>query len=376
MNLFVNFLLSIGIFAGAIILFVLYRRKVKSTSDYILIAIFILLGVVPIYVYGEVNDISFLLLITFLPMDTIGYLIGPLLYIYIHSIYGSSNDQLRKKLWHFVPAILYLLLVAGPTLVSIIQPKATNPFLDFLEENELILQVQAVYLLVYLTLSLIAIHYYNKAIKDSFSTMRDKDLGWVKRLIYGLIIVMFVQITSEVLNIVSSEAAKNEDVATSLALVVTTVYLGFYGIQQQSIELPPPSLIKLKGSPKENHHLARASDAEIEELKNLLMKVLAQEKPYKRAQLTLQQLAEMLPTSERKLSALLNHYMNTTFYDLINSYRVEEVVNRLKNGDASSFTLLGLAYDSGFSSKTTFNRLFKRQTGYTPSTYKKKIDSI
>ena len=62
-----------------------------------------------------------------------------------------------------------------------------------------------------------------------------------------------------------------------------------------------------------------------------------------------------------------------TFFDFVNSYRVDEVKARLSGPDAKNFTLLGIAYDSGFNSKSSFNSIFKKFTDLTPSQFAKQI---
>ena len=65
--------------------------------------------------------------------------------------------------------------------------------------------------------------------------------------------------------------------------------------------------------------------------------------------------------------------MNTNFQDFINEYRVEEFINRLKNDQNNHFTLLGIATDVGFNSKSTFNAIFKKFKGLTPTQFKKNL---
>ena len=63
------------------------------------------------------------------------------------------------------------------------------------------------------------------------------------------------------------------------------------------------------------------------------------------------------------------------FYDFINSYRVKEVQNRLEGGDSEVYSLLAIALESGFNSKSSFNAVFKKHTGMTPSQYKRQAMS-
>jgi len=73
------------------------------------------------------------------------------------------------------------------------------------------------------------------------------------------------------------------------------------------------------------------------------------------------------------LSQIINENFNRNFYDLINEYRVKEVKKCLSNQKYNNFTLLGIAYECGFNSKASFNGVFKKFTGLTPSEFKKNL---
>ena len=93
-------------------------------------------------------------------------------------------------------------------------------------------------------------------------------------------------------------------------------------------------------------------------------------KPFLDSELTLPQLAKELNISSHSLSQILNDRLGYNFFDFINQYRVEEVKARLDDPKFENLTLLGIALDSGFNSKSAFNRVFKSFTGLTPSQYK------
>ena len=112
---------------------------------------------------------------------------------------------------------------------------------------------------------------------------------------------------------------------------------------------------------------------EIEELKNRLYDLLKTRKLYLNDTLSLTELSEEMKISNKKLSELLNRHINTSFYNLVNEYRVNEVIERMKTEDSEKYTLLGIAYESGFQSKASFNRIFKQKTGVSPSKFKREL---
>ena len=81
-------------------------------------------------------------------------------------------------------------------------------------------------------------------------------------------------------------------------------------------------------------------------------------------------LAGRLSTTPHKLSEVLNSQLGVSFYDFVNGYRVREVQRRIAARDAESLTMLSLAMDAGFASKSTFNLVFKKFTGQTPSDFR------
>lgn len=93
------------------------------------------------------------------------------------------------------------------------------------------------------------------------------------------------------------------------------------------------------------------------------------DKLYLNPTLTLTELAQHIGLNSKVVSQLINTGMNQSFNDYVNAYRVDEVKRRLRTNDLPRFTLLGIAFESGFNSKTTFNRIFKEHTGQSPITF-------
>ena len=91
---------------------------------------------------------------------------------------------------------------------------------------------------------------------------------------------------------------------------------------------------------------------------------------YRVPDLTLDALAQHVGVSANAISHVVNEGLGQSFADVVNGYRLEEVKRRLLTPDADRFTVLALAFDAGFNSKTTFNRIFKERTGYTPREYR------
>ena len=98
------------------------------------------------------------------------------------------------------------------------------------------------------------------------------------------------------------------------------------------------------------------------------------EKPYLNSTITLNDLSEKLAVSSHNLSEVINTRLQQSFFDFINTYRVEEVKKALTDPAKSHYTLLSIALDCGFNSKTSFNTVFKKHTRLTPSQYKQVVE--
>lgn len=105
-----------------------------------------------------------------------------------------------------------------------------------------------------------------------------------------------------------------------------------------------------------------------------LKEAVAANRLYEDAELTLTSLAVKLKIHPHDLSRIINVGMEKNFSDFINEFRVRAIVGKMQDPAYDRLTLLGIAYESGFNSKTTFNRVFKEMTGKTPVEYKNSLN--
>jgi len=109
-------------------------------------------------------------------------------------------------------------------------------------------------------------------------------------------------------------------------------------------------------------------------LKQSLIDLMRTNKPYLNPKLTLSELAQLLHTNSHELSHAINEGFQVNFFDFVNSYRIEAFKAKLKDPTFKNHTVLAMALESGFSSKTTFNRAFKKATGTTPRDYQAELE--
>jgi len=112
-----------------------------------------------------------------------------------------------------------------------------------------------------------------------------------------------------------------------------------------------------------------SDDPIAEEINNKLLDFIDTEKPYLNPELSLQELADNVEVKRHHLSNVINQKHNKNFYEFINQYRIEEVKALMVDPKNRNYKLISLAYDAGFNSKASFNRIFKQMTNMTPSQF-------
>lgn len=100
-----------------------------------------------------------------------------------------------------------------------------------------------------------------------------------------------------------------------------------------------------------------------------LLELMESEKPYLDSKVKISTLALRLSISPNLLSQVINQELNKNYFEFINEYRISEAIRRLGDPKYSNLSILGIAMEVGFTNKNTFNRLFKKSTGLTPSQF-------
>jgi AraC-like DNA-binding protein len=165
--------------------------------------------------------------------------------------------------------------------------------------------------------------------------------------------------------------AFNPEYIFYIILVILIFYIGYFGIKQENIFINSPIVENGKKTTEEKYKKSGVKASKASELYENLLQYMQKEKPYLHPKLSLSELAQELELSTNQLSQIINQQAGVNFYDFVNKYRVEEF---LRQADKNRhFSLLALAHDAGFNSKSSFNYIFKKQKGLSPSQYLTKI---
>ncbi len=306
---------------------------------------------------------------------------GPFMLLYVKAL-TNAEFKLRSILcngqWaHFLPFLLfngYLLIgsampgIAERLTLDHTHPAGEAPFLF-----NFFLVLTAISGPVYILLTIYSFRKLDVNIFNNFSTRENVDLDWLRKLVYsfGAIWTLFI-IFATIHHIfhLFTWSFCTDGLFLSLSLFI--ILIGYFGLKQREIfvqkagrklEYVTEEKVKYSGLALRNED----ADNHISRLKSFL----ETEKPYLEPGLTLPDLANSLDIPAHVLSRVINEKLGLNFFDLINGYRVEHVKTLLADPKNDHLSLLGMAFESGFNTKSAFNRVFKNRTGITPSEYKK-----
>jgi AraC-like DNA-binding protein len=303
-------------------------------------------------------------------------LYGPLFFLYAQLI-SKKKEHLRAiDLLHFTP-VLVVYCTTAPIFFS-----SGEEMIAFLNNmlrgiHDPIYTVFSAFVpmqgITYTILTIKTVAEYNRSIKDSYSTIDPINLNWLKYLTLGLIIIWSIVALVTIATAVGLYFAQIKALI-NVPLAILIYSIGYMGLKQAEIFLDPAS-ISLQRESAVKYRRSGLSDESAEEIKRKLLALMTSEKPFLGQDLTLQRLAERLKTSSHNLSEVINTKIHQSYYDFVNRYRVEEFKSRVADPENQRYNLLSIAFDSGFQSKGTFNSIFKKFTGMTPSEYKEKLNS-
>ncbi|MBL4592397.1 MAG: helix-turn-helix transcriptional regulator [Flavobacteriales bacterium] len=228
----------------------------------------------------------------------------------------------------------------------------------------------------YMIASLLLLKKHQRNIDRNFSYTEEIDLKWLKYVLGIMILVWIVVVVTNVLNDYTdliTDRTGGDLIYGSVTIAI--FFYGFFGIKQQIIYSAPSvgsindSTKKVKETPVNQYQKSGLKKDDAENYLKQLMNYMEEETPYLDGKLSLKEVASALEISTNHLSQVINENLEKNFFDFINGYRVDLVKQKMDDPSNKNYTLLALAYDCGFNSKSSFNSIFKKYTGHTPSQY-------
>ncbi|MGN7722393.1 helix-turn-helix domain-containing protein [Chitinophaga sp. 22620] len=366
-----------GIIISIFLALLLFTKKSKSTADLIL-ALWLVVISLHLLCYHLLISGTYVEFPYFLGLEIpLPLAHGPFLYLYVATLANQSNKRLRWFI-HFIPATIAYLLLSGFFILTFDQKISVyqNSGVGYEKLLSIIRLPIIPSGIIYVALSLILLKKHRVNISRQFSYSEKINLDWLVYLTIGIGAIWLSIILGN-------------DISTFLLVDLFILFIGYFGIKQVGIFTNRVQLIDtdtIKNSdPAEGNAPGLNSPAigseKAKYLKTaigpeLMLKVhqeltllMQAEKLFKDPELSLDGLAAQLGVSSNTLSQVINTMEQRNFYDYINNFRVKEFQRIAALPENSQFTLLSLAFEVGFNSKTTFNRNFKKATGLSPSEF-------
>lgn len=367
---------------GLLLSLLLFTKKINHTANVILAIAMLALSIDVFHsayiIFEYYKEFPGFIGITY----AFPFLYGPIFYLYAKLISSDKNNFESKYYLHFIP--FFIVVIYGVAFVYLKSSEFKFALLRGEVETPLVLELmnylKPFYGIVYVFLTIRVVQVFNNRIRNTYSNIERINLNWLKHLTIGLSVIWGIVVVSYV---VHAAADKNIEMDGFIYMSASVLIysIGYLSLRQPQIfdqvnhksEENPEQEKKSESVETASYQKSGLTDTEAKNHLANLLRIMETDKPYLNCDLTLRDLAEKLSISTHNLSEILNTRLNQNFYDFINRYRVEEVKQRLADNESQNYSLIAIAFDSGFNSKSAFNTIFKKHTGITPSQYRKQL---
>jgi len=335
---------------------------------------------------------------------------GPFLYFYAKAETGLISKFSRRDILHFTPFIAAIIITVlcgppdkgAPHPIEMMSPGVSQsdaPFVipeplhsgdnfpDQMEEKHkcvwdgfrILGILMYVSMTVYTILIIRLIRKHNKGINDYFSIDTiEINLKWITWItVCFLLSYLFVMADAIFYFGHGSDRF-------SLLIQTPDLATTFFIFMFSYFSLKQPPIYKVAGSnnnsfstgtkEEKRYEKSGLKEETAEKYHRQIIEYMAKEKPYTDPDITINSLSEKLGIPRHHLTQVINEKSNRNFFMFINDYRISEVKEQISLDVLNEHSILRIAYDAGFNSKSTFNTMFKKSTGMTPSEYRKTIN--
>ncbi len=309
----------------------------------------------------------------------VAFTYGPLLFLYVKFMTNPGRKFNWLALIHFIPFLVFF------TVSVIFRDKAILKDLGSFFVPDRFISLRIVYsvtfffsVTIYSILTFIEIKKHQDNLKNLVSyTSGVITLNWLKIVSISFYVAYFVLFILGGLNMIGNYIPFDPYFVIFGFIALFSFVYSFYGIKQPVI-FGEELKTDVDDDKKETEKYAKSGLKEVQAKDYLkkLVKYVEEKKPYLDRDLSIHQLSVMTGIPRHYITQILNEYHKKNFFLFINEYRVKEVIERFKDPKYNFYTILAIAFDAGFNSKTTFNSIFKSLTGHTPSEYREKTTGV
>ncbi|MFA8434918.1 MAG: helix-turn-helix domain-containing protein [Marinifilaceae bacterium] len=297
-----------------------------------------------------------------------------LFYFYVKSLTGKISNptsQFRKLLVSAFSVYTLYYLILGAYLLL---PNSSKSQYDLIVIGTFIniTNLSAIGWSIFKSLQIL--HKHNLLLPNQFSNLDNIHLGWLQKWLLFALGSYTLASGGYVLSFFHKTSIDFSNSINAIYASLGIFTLGYFGMKQ-GMPIPLSQSSKEKKTSqstdrtKHRYKNQLLTEQKALELQKKIENCIQTEKPHRTENITISQMAKLVNVPINQLSQYLNDYQKQNFYDFINSQRIEEVKTMIKDPTKTHYTLMGIALECGFSSKTTFNRSFKKYTGTTPSQY-------
>lgn len=382
--------IALSQFAFAALL--VFTKPKRQGSDIILgywlvlMALFLGLTLIDQYGWSEIK----------LELFPFAYTLGPFLYVYIQKLTANKPKIEEKDLLHLFPFALICVIISTKN------KGIDEAFLSgniFTRETIFFSLSIIIHVFVYAFLSIRRLRLHRKHVLDVLSYQSTSiSLGWLLMTLRIFICTFLLTFIFLILNFFFDSRYLNPGYPFFIGLCVFAYMISFFGARQVAVFSIKSRTIDLENDLLSDEEQPNAIEEDEEEIaqneenksaryansglaKDIALKYQARliqyfetEKPYILRELNAEMVAKQLGIKQHHLTEVMNEYIGKNFYTFVNEYRVAEVQYLLQSKQFDHYSLLAIAYEAGFNSKSSFNTIFKKITGLTPTAYKTALD--
>lgn len=372
-------ILHIGIAQSFFAAFVLFAKRPSTLADRVLAVWFVIIGISMIktllfffYGYGRFSP------------GAIAFTYGPFLYLYVKNVvFEKPRFKIRESI-HFIPFVVSLILSYFFEWARFTQKSLIDGELKVY--GTIYGLIFTIFLIYYVTKVFFLLKNHSKNIENNFSYLSPKiTLAWVKYITIVFTLSFLTAIVIGIINMFHKIHPLAPGVLINSGFTLLAFSFSYYAFYQPGIfkkykdirydqniqDSDEEKTEEVKPQPKYERSGLKDEDSEVYLDKIKLH--LEEDKPYLRGDLTINEMSETLDIPKHFITQIINEKLNKNFYTLINEYRLEAVKQMIVDPKYDKYTLLAIAYECGFNSKSSFNNIFKKATGKTPTQYRKEL---
>lgn len=295
------------------------------------------------------------------------FLAGPLLFLYIRTLTTGEHRFARRDFLHFIPFALCLVYLL-PFYFQSSAAKLSKLWAEYYEQSLGVWYYvrSAAFIaqfFIYLILIVVTLVRYSRKVEDRNSPHERAVLFQLRFFVVSSLILWVGAILRFTLD---QSGATN--LLVPLGASVMVYAMGYLEMRRPPAAATAPTTDE---QPAKKYERSTLTPQRSEIYLNRLLQFMQQAQPFTDGDLTIQKLAEKLSIPAPHLSQTINERLGQSFSDFINSYRVEEAKRRLLDPARKHYSVLAIAEEVGFNSKSSFNAVFKKFVNMTPSEFRK-----